>query len=192
MDTPIVIIILAYVASFAFLGTQAVLGDPLGAEMKAFSADTGGFTGDSMRTAINTNSDTFAGCYDSNYQLIGGYGNQTFTSELACGLASNDPANTDTPYEWITGTDSTFSSLSYQTARMQLTMANDISVTDNPISTAANLVYLIFQVMTGTYVFNLLAYLAIPLIFVAGISMVYIILISIWTIMLLRGNSINA
>jgi hypothetical protein len=45
--------------------------------------------------------------------------------------------------------------------------------------------------MTGTYVFNLLAYLGIPLIFVAGVSMIYIILISIWTIMLLRGNNIN-
>jgi len=40
-------------------------------------------------------------------------------------------------------------------------------------------------------VFNLLAYMGIPLIFVGGISMIYVILISIWTIMLLRGNNIN-
>ena len=191
MDTPIVIIILAYIASFTFLGVQSALGDPIGIEMKVYEPDTGGFTGDDLRTSINSMSDTFAGCYDNTQSLIGGFGNQTYTTEIECQYASADPANTDTPYEWISGTNSTFSNLSYQTAQMQLTMADQNSVTDNPITQAGALVYLIFQIMTGTYVFNLLAYLGIPLIFVAGVSMIYIILISIWTIMLLRGNNIN-
>ena len=191
MDTPIVIIILAYIASFTFLGVQSVVGDPIGIEMKVYESDTGGFTGTDLRTSINSMSDTFAGCYDNTQSLIGGFGNQTYTTEIECQYASADPANTNTPYEWISGTNSTFSNLSYQTAQMQLTMADQQSVTDNPITQAGALVYLIFQIMTGTYVFNLLAYLGIPLIFVAGVSMIYIILISIWTIMLLRGNNIN-
>jgi hypothetical protein len=33
MDTPIVIIILAYIASFCLLGIQAVVADPLNIEM---------------------------------------------------------------------------------------------------------------------------------------------------------------
>ena len=230
MDTPIVIIILAYIASFTFLGVQSVVGDPMGIEMKVYQSDLGGFgdqdptgcynsaggvvggiltptytteytcqlsgnewhvSSDSLRTSINTISDTFAGCYDNNNSLIGGFGNQTYVDEDSCNTASGNSSNPNTPYQWISGTNSTFSNLSYQTAQMQLTMANQQSVTNDPILNAASLVYLIFQVMTGTYVFNLLAYLGIPLIFVAGVSMIYIILISIWTIMLLRGNNIN-
>ena len=191
MDTPIVIIITAYIFSFTFLGVQAVVGDPMGIDMKVYQADTGSFTGADLRTQINTESDTFAGCYNVNEELIGGFGNQTYETEEECNTASGVTTNPDIPYTWIEGTDATFSNLSYQTAQMQLTMANQANVTADPISTAAGLVYLIFQVMTGTYVFNLLAYMGIPLIFVGGISMIYVILISIWTIMLLRGNNIN-
>ena len=191
MDTPIVIIIFAYIASFSFLGVQSVIGDPIGVEMKAFDSQTGGFTGTDLRNQINSNSDTFAGCYDVNEQLIGGFGNQTYTTESQCTTASSITSNPDIPYTWLEGTNDSFSSLSYQTAQMQLTMANQNNVTVDPIATAAELVFFIFQVMTGTYAFNLLAYMGIPLIFVAGISMIYIILIAIWTIMLLRGNNIN-
>lgn len=191
MDTPIVIIITAYIFSFTFLGVQAVVGDPMGIDMKVYDVDTGGFTGDDLRTQINTESDTFAGCYNVNEELIGGFGNQTYTTETLCTAASSVTTNPDIPYTWVEGTDATFSNLSYQTAQMQLTMANQANVTTDPISAAAGLVYLIFQIMTGTYVFNLLAYMGIPLIFVGGISMIYVILISIWTIMLLRGNNIN-
>ena len=191
MDTPIVIIIFAYIASFSFLGVQSILGDPIGVDMRVYDDQTGGFTGTDLRTSINTNSDTFAGCFDVNEQLIGGFGNQTYTTEDDCNTASGNSSNPDTPYTWVTGTNDSFSSLSYQTAQMQLTMANQNNVTIDPIATAAELVFFIFQIMTGTYAFNLLVYMGIPLIFVAGISMIYIILISIWTIMLLRGNNIN-
>jgi len=191
MDTPIVIIIFAYVASFSFLGVQSVVGDPIGVQMKAFDEQTGGFTGTDLRTQINSNSDTFAGCYDVNEDLIGGFGNQTYTTEALCTTASSVTTNPDRPYTWLEGTNDSFSSLSYQTAQMQLTMANQNNVTVDPIATAAESVYFIFQVMTGTYAFNILSYMGIPAIFVAGISMIYIILIAIWTIMLLRGNNIN-
>ena len=108
MDTPIVIIIICYIASFTVLGVQSVIGDPMNIEMQVFNPDSGSFDGESMRSAINTMSDTFAGCYDSNNQLIGGFSNQTYTSQLACTMASNDTANTNTPYTWIEGKNSTY------------------------------------------------------------------------------------
>ena len=182
MDTPIVIIIICYIASFTILGTQSILGDPMGIEMQAFNPDTGNFDGDTMRDSINSMSDTFAGCYDSNNVLIGGYSNQTYATEIECTYASNT---------WVTGTNSTYSQLSFQTAQMQITMGNEVSITDNPITNAATMVFQLFQIITGTYAFNLLIFIGIPEIFVVGISMIYVILLSIWTIMLLRGNNIN-
>ena len=74
---------------------------------------------------------------------------------------------------------------------MQLTMADEVSVTNNPITSAATQVFQLFQIITGTYAFNLLIFLSVPEIFVVGISMIYVILLSIWTIMLLRGNNIS-
>lgn len=192
MDTPIVIIIICYIASFTVLGVQSVIGDPMNIEMQVFNPDSGSFDGESMRSAINTMSDTFSGCYDSTNQLIGGFSNQTYATQIECQYASNDTANTNTPYTWIEGTNSTYSNLSFQTAQMQITMADEPSVTNNPITAAATLVFQVFQIITGTYAFNLLIFLGIPDIFVVGVSMIYVILLSIWTIMLLRGNSINA
>ena len=192
MDTPIVIIMICYIASFTILGTQSILGDPMGIEMQAFNPDTGNFDGNTMRDSINNMSDTFAGCYDNNNILIGGYSNQTYPSALQCEYASTDtPSNPDIPYTWITGTNSTYSQLSFQTSQMQITMGNEVSITDNPITNAATMVFQLFQIITGTYAFNLLIFIGIPEIFVVGISMIYVILLSIWTIMLLRGNNVN-
>jgi hypothetical protein len=53
------------------------------------------------------------------------------------------------------------------------------------------MVFQLFQIITGTYAFNLLIFIGVPEIFVVGISMIYVILLAIWTIMLLRGNNIN-
>ena len=69
---------------------------------------------------------------------------------------------------------------------MQLTMANEVSITENPLTSGATMIYQFFQIITGTYAFNLLLHIAIPPIFVAGISMIYVILISLWVI-----NTIN-
>ena len=140
-----------------------------------------------MREAIQSISDTFAGCYDSTGNLIGGYSNQTYTDALSCQYAPTSYQ----PTQWIQGTNSTFSQLSFQTAQMQLTMADEVSITDNPITNAATMVFQLFQIITGTYAFNLLIFIGVPEIFVVGISMIYVILLAIWTIMLLRGNNIN-
>jgi hypothetical protein len=189
MDTPIVIIMVCYIASFSILGTQAILGDPIGVDMQAFNKDTGGFTGDTMKDSINAMSDTFTGCYTSETStppsiLIGGFANQTYTDQLSCHFADNTN-------QWLNGTGASYSSLSYQTAQMQLTMAEEITVTNNPITSAATQVFQLFQIITGTYAFNLLIFLSVPEIFVVGISMIYVITLSIWTIMLLRGNNVS-
>ena len=185
VNQPIAIIILAYTASFCFLGVQSTLGDPMGVDMQRYNPDTGKMDGGSMREAIQSISDTFAGCYDSNSDLIGGYANQTNVDSTACFYADA----VHQPTQWIQGTNSTFSQLSYQTSEMQLTMANEISITDNPLTSGATMIYQFFQIITGTYAFNLLLHLAIPPMFVAGISMIYIILISLWVIHTLQRIS---
>jgi hypothetical protein len=70
-------------------------------------------------------------------------------------------------------------------------MAEEATVTNNPITSAASQVFQLFQIITGTYAFNLLVFIGIPEVFVVGISMIYVILLSIWTIMLLRGNNVS-
>lgn len=188
VDQPIVIIMIAYIASFCILGGQTIIGDPVGVDMQRYNPDTGKMDGGSMREAIQSISDTFAGCYDSNSALIGGYSNQTFVTAMECQYA---PASYQ-PTQWIQGTNSTFSQLSYQTSEMQLTMANEITITENPITGAATMIYQLFQVITGTYAFNLLLHLGVPPVFVAGISMLYVIMISVWVIKLLNRQGTSS
>jgi hypothetical protein len=94
-----------------------------------------------------------------------------------------------TTNEWVEGTGGSFSEMSYQTAQMQLTMASEPSVTSNPLTSAATITYQLFQVLTGTYVFNILTFMGIPQIFVVGITMVYVLSLAIWVINMLRGNN---
>ena len=110
-------IIFAYVTSFAFLGVQDSVGDLVGVDMKAFDVTTGGFTGETIKTEIQTMTDTFAGCYDNQTPpvLIGGFNNPTYPDKASCDTAG---------YNWEVGTGSSFSQMSAQTARMQLTMAD--------------------------------------------------------------------
>jgi hypothetical protein len=189
MDTPIVIIMVCYIASFSILGVQSIVGDPMGIDMQSFNEDTGKFDGDTMANKINEMSDTFSGCYTSEAstppsELIGGFNNQTYVDKLSCHFADNTN-------QWLNGTGASYSSLTFQTARMQLTMAEEATVTNNPITSAASQVFQLFQIITGTYAFNLLVFIGIPEVFVVGISMIYVILLSIWTIMLLRGNNVS-
>ena len=95
VNQPVAIIILAYIASFGMLGGQALVGDPMGVDMQRYNPETGKLDGGSMREAIQSISDTFAGCYDSNSNLIGGYSNQTYTTEIECTYANQF---------WIEGT----------------------------------------------------------------------------------------
>lgn len=166
-------IIFAYVTSFAFLGVQDSVGDVVGVDMKAFDVTTGGFTGETIKTEIQTMTDTFAGCYDNQTPpvLIGGFNSPTYPDEASCNTAG---------YNWEVGTGSSFSQMSAQTARMQLTMADEPSITNNPITSATTMIFQLFQIVTGTYAFNLLIFMGIPHIFVVGITAVYVILLAIF------------
>jgi hypothetical protein len=188
MVNPITIIMVGYIMSFAFLGGQSVIGDLVGIDMQAFDPLTGGFTGQTMKNAITSDTDTFSGCYDTSLVLIGGFDNQTYETEALC-IASLDPVTGLATNTWVEGTGGSFSEMSFQTAQMQITMASEPSVTSNPLTSAATITYQLFQVLTGTYVFNILTFMGIPQIFVVGITMVYVLSLAIWVINMLRGNN---
>lgn len=69
----------------------------------------------------------------------------------------------------------------------QITLGDESSVIDSPIATAAGIAFTIFQLMTGTYIFDMLVFLGVPVIFVGGIVMIYIILLSRTVIAYVRG-----
>ena len=140
----------------------------------------------SFKTAIEEMTDEYEGCYDVNDNLIGGVNNVTYTNQIFCNDASAITTNTDTPYTWKIGTGASYSTLSAQTNDMRLTMTDEISVTDNPLTSAASIIYQLFGIVTGTYIFNTLLFFNIPYIFVAGIIMVYIMLLAYTVIKLLR------
>lgn len=179
-----------YIMSFAFLG-GASFADIVGIELRAYNTDTGQWDGEEIKFKLLQASDTFEGCYSSATsvppnELIGGFANQTYETELACTMATMADGTTNL---WITGTGGSFSGMSYQTAQMQLTMASEPSVTSNPLTSAATITYQLFQVLTGTYIFNMLMFFAIPQIYVVGITMVYVLALAIWVINMLRGNN---
>ena len=189
MVNPINLIFLGYIASFAFLGASE-LADLVGHEWRGYNADTGEWDGDLIKLKILQSSDTFQGCYTSDTsvppnELIGGFANQTYDTELACVMATMSDGTTNL---WVQGTGASCSGMSYQTAQMQLTMASEISVTQNPLTSSAEIVYQLFQVLTGTYIFNILLFFALPQIYIVGITMVYILALAIWVINTLRGN----
>ena len=189
MVNPITMIMVGYIFSFALLGGSE-LGDMVGVELRAYDHDTGRWDGEQIKLKILEASDTFEGCYTSATsvppnELIGGFGNQTYTENMTCIMATTTDGTTN---QWLEGTGNSFSGMSYQTARMQLTMGSELSVTSNPITSAAEITYQLFQVLTGTYIFNLLA-LFIPQIYVVGITMVYILALAIWVIKLLSPSS---
>jgi len=172
-------IILAYVMSFTVLGVQDMIGDTINVDMKAFDVTTGGFTGETLKNEINTMTDTFAGCYDFQTPpaILGGFASPTYPDETTCDAAG---------YDWQIGTGSSFSQMSAQTAKMQLTMADEVSITNNPLTSGATMIFQLFQIVTGTYAFNLLIFMGIPHIFVVGITAVYVILLAIYVFEKLR------
>ena len=189
MVNPINVIMIGYIMSFVFLGGSE-LADLVGHEWRAYNVDTGEWDGELIKLKILQASDTFEGCYTSDTsvpqnELIGGFANQTYTENITCVMATMPDGTTNL---WIEGTGASFSGMSYQTAQMQLTMASEISVTANPLTSSAEIVYQLFQVLTGTYIFNILMFFAIPQIYVVGITMVYILTLAIWVINTLRGN----
>ncbi len=64
---------------------------------------------------------------------------------------------------------------------------NQTSVTTDPITAAAGIAWELFLLLTGTYVFQVLFLLGVPSIIVAGMVILYIIMLSRTIIAYLRG-----
>ena len=58
---------------------------------------------------------------------------------------------------------------------------------NNPIGTAAGMAWELLQILTGTYIFNLLYLLGVPAIFIAGLVIIYVILLARAIIAYIRG-----
>ena len=69
----------------------------------------------------------------------------------------------------------------------QIITLDENAVTTNPIGEAARVALLLFQIITGTYIFTILTFFGVPAIFVAGITMIYVILLARTIIAYLRG-----
>ena len=69
----------------------------------------------------------------------------------------------------------------------QIISLDENAVTTNPIGEAARVALLLFQIITGTYIFTILTFFGVPAIFVAGITMIYVILLARTIIAYLRG-----
>jgi hypothetical protein len=64
---------------------------------------------------------------------------------------------------------------------------NEGDVTSNPIMVAATIAWELFMLLTGTYIFSLLEIAGIPTIVIAGMVIIYVILLSRTIIGYLRG-----
>ena len=64
---------------------------------------------------------------------------------------------------------------------------NATAVTTDPITAAAGIAWELIQLMTGTYIFNIAYLMGVPLIIVAGMTLLYITLLMRTIIAYLRG-----
>ena len=76
---------------------------------------------------------------------------------------------------------------SVNTASTNILGTNSTSVINNPVTAAAGIAWEIIQLMSGTYVFNLLALFGLPSIIIVGISVLYIILLAFTIVSYIRG-----
>lgn len=69
-----------------------------------------------------------------------------------------------------------------------LTTINGTQAESDPVAVSAALVVEILELLTGTYIFNLLFLFGVVPIFVYGLIVIYAILLFIYVIMMLRGG----
>lgn len=69
-----------------------------------------------------------------------------------------------------------------------LTTINGTQAESDPVAVSAALVVEILELLTGTYIFNLLFLFGVVPIFVYGMIVIYAILLFIYVIMMLRGG----
>lgn len=68
-----------------------------------------------------------------------------------------------------------------------LNSLNQTTVEDNPVTAAAELLWDVLTILTGTYVFNLLSLLGVPSIIIVGMTIIYAIMLFRTLIAYLRG-----
>ena len=71
--------------------------------------------------------------------------------------------------------------------QVNTTVANFSGITLDPILNAASIAWSLFQLMTGTYVFNILSLFGVPPVFIIPIAVIYMILLARTVIALIRG-----
>ena len=74
-----------------------------------------------------------------------------------------------------------------RTSAQNVIGTNQTAVTTDPITAAAGIAWELIQLMTGTYIFNIAYLMGVPLIIIAGITLLYIILLMRTIIAYLRG-----
>ena len=65
------------------------------------------------------------------------------------------------------------------TFQQNVTNTNPVTLTVNVISTNAVMLWQLFQLATGTYIFNILFFMGVPAILVSGMTIMYVIFLMI-------------
>jgi hypothetical protein len=85
------------------------------------------------------------------------------------------------------GTTGIISISTINTQQNNITSITRTNTVTNPIGTAAGQAWELLQILTGTYIFNVLALLGVPGIFVSGLVVLYVILLARAIIAYIRG-----
>ena len=64
---------------------------------------------------------------------------------------------------------------------------NSTTVVNNPVTAAAGIAWEIIQLMSGTYIFGVLVLFGVPSIIVAGMTILYVILLAFTIVSYIRG-----
>ena len=68
-----------------------------------------------------------------------------------------------------------------------VTETNATTIRTNPVAAAAEIAYELFLLITGTYIFNMLLLFDVPVVFVAGLILIYVLLMIRAVVGYLRG-----
>lgn len=87
----------------------------------------------------------------------------------------------------VNGTSGIVQINTINTQQQNITSITRNNTVTNPIGTAAGQAYELLQILTGTYIFNVLALLGVAPIFISGLVVLYVILLARAIIAYIRG-----
>ena len=73
------------------------------------------------------------------------------------------------------------------TITSDVTGLNQTEAVSDPVTAGAEIALSIFQLLTGTYIFNILSFFGVPTVFIAGLALIYVILVIRALIAYIRG-----